>query len=403
MLKSLLKELDGFDITVIDDGSNFTKRIGVKSDYLTEKSIIRTGHEGKQGFWKKWVMARQICLGSDHDYFLFLPDDFSKVNLEAIKELTKQGWEDNLFAINMLNDKRYSCWGEFSTYTDNFNIGGCEFFEVGFVDCSFLTNRKTLELIDVDQIPEKWFARPDISSGVGYNMTTKMRHFKVPMMMAEPSLVQHGNHYSQMHGDSREDSELSLKFPVYCVSLPERDGKFKRTVREARKLGWDIKKFNAIKRNPGWKGCRLSHLHLMKEINDEIFAIIEDDFLINCEDPIKKLDKAIQELPPNWDMLYLGSTLNEPLERYSDSLYKMKHGWTTHAIIFNNQNGVKDYILNNCPETKIDVYYAGEIQNKFNCFITYPMVATQREGYSDVINRNVDYKVIQERYNKYTR
>ena len=67
----------------------------------------------------------------------------------------------------------------------------------------------------------------------------------------------------------------------------------------------------------------------------------------------------------NWDMLYLGATLNEKLERFSPHLFRLKKAWTTHAMIFNNQNGVIDYILNNNGGgRKIDVFYAEQIQEK---------------------------------------
>ena len=405
MLSNLLEELKGYDVTVIDDGSDWSKEgeWSFNQDF-PHASLIRTNHEGKEGFWKKWVIARQIALGSDHEYICFFADDFSNVNMKEIEKLTQQGWEDNLFAVNILNDGRTDCWGRFSTGTEDFKISQTEFFEVGFVDCGFMTNRRTLEYVDIDQVPSSWFQRKDISSGVGYQMSKKMRAFNIPMMMPRPSLAKHGQHFSQMHGEFREDISLSLDFPAYCISLPERNDKWNLARNEISKLGIErITKYEGHKRSPGWQGCRLSHLNLMKEIKDEIFLIAEDDFLINTKDPIKKLDKAIQQLPKDWDLLYLGSTLNEPLERYSSNLFRMSAGWTTHAMIFNNQNGIKEFIVENCPMQKIDVWYANEIQKKFNCFITYPMIATQRGGFSDVIDRPVDYAIIQERYNQYTK
>jgi len=44
-----------------------------------------------------------------------------------------------------------------------------------------------------------------------------------------------------------------------------------------------------------------------------------------------------------------------------------------------------------------------ELQEKFNVFITYPLTATQRPGYSDVINREQDYAIINERYKLYVK
>ena len=191
---------------------------------------------------------------------------------------------------------------------------------------------------------------------------------------------------------------------IYCINLDDRANKFDLAAEQVKELDFDLLlRFSATKANPGYNGCRLSHLRLLDEVSDQIFMVIEDDFQL-CEPNAKELlYKAINELPDDWDMLYLGATLNEPLNRYSDHLFRLSNAWTTHAIIFNNQNEVVEFILdNNGGGRKIDVFYAEVVQKRFNCFITYPMLATQRNGYSDVINRPVDYEIIKQRYNRYT-
>lgn len=188
---------------------------------------------------------------------------------------------------------------------------------------------------------------------------------------------------------------------TYCINLNERREKWENTKIEASKLGITPRRFPAIKKSPGYVGCRITHRRLLTNVkSDGVFMVIEDDIKVNCDNPGKVMGEAITQLPEDWDMLYLGATLNQPLERYSENLYRIKRGWTTHAIIYNNQNGVVDFILKN-RQKKIDVFYADVVQDKFNCFITYPMVLTQREGFSDVINKPVDYEVIGERYRRY--
>lgn len=206
MLNPLLEELKRFDVYVIDDGSkNQTFKTKLN------QTVINTQHEGKRGFWKKWVLAQQIALGTKHDHFLFLPDDVSNVNLEALKEITRQEWDENFYAVNVINCGRTSCWGEFSVGQQPMQIGGVNLFEVGFVDCGFLTNRRTLECLEIEPPRSGWFDRPDKSSGVGYNMTQNMRMLGASMLMAEEGLVYHGDHPSQMHGKFREEVPLVSK------------------------------------------------------------------------------------------------------------------------------------------------------------------------------------------------
>lgn len=189
---------------------------------------------------------------------------------------------------------------------------------------------------------------------------------------------------------------------VYCINLAHRQDKWDLSQKEAQKLGVSLIRFDAIKHRVGHAGCRASHLSLLGKVKDEgEFMIVEDDFKILVDDPVAVVEAAHSQLPADWDMLYLGATLNEPLVRYSDNLFVLKRAWATQAIIYNNQNGVVDYILHNHNTKKFSVYLSAVIQDKFKCFITYPMVATQRAGMSDILRHKVDYAVIEKRYNKY--
>lgn len=201
MLLSLVDELGTHDVIIIDDGSEWLKEGSPNwESVLLYRQIIRTHHEGKKGFWKKWVMARQIALGSGHDYFLFLPDDIKELNLETIEAITKQGWDDNYFAVNVINCNRTECWGYYRTGQEDIEVNGTTLKEVGFVDCGFLTNRTTMELIDVHEVPPEWFDRPDKSSGVGSQMSMSMRMIGAKMMMPFPGLCYYDwKHDSVMH------------------------------------------------------------------------------------------------------------------------------------------------------------------------------------------------------------
>jgi len=401
-LARLVKEIEGHDYLIIDDGTDNNP-----NDF-TPKNYLKTPHEGKQGFWKKWIIARQLALGSEHKYFLLLPDDVSSLDLKTIKAITQQGWDDALFAVNVINDGRTDCWGIFKTGQESFNVNGSELFEVGFVDCGFLTNRETLLHCPIEQVQSSWFDRADKSSGVGYQMTQTLRRLQTRMLMASPTLADHGAHFSVMHHEHRDEVPLiagGLEIPAYVINLKSRPKKWEQSREECRKIETTPERFNAFKRPQGWEGCRVSHLTLMKKAKkDDVFMILEDDFVFCVPNPKEMIRQAMDELPDDWDILYLGATLNEPLERYSKNLCILKNGWTTHAMIFNNEGGVVDYILeHDGGGRKIDVFYNEVIQEEFNCFVSAPMIANQRDGFSDILNRDVDNgKIIRDRFKQYT-
>ena len=188
---------------------------------------------------------------------------------------------------------------------------------------------------------------------------------------------------------------------TFCINLDDRPERWAEVKEEIKVLGIDIERFSAVRTKPGWQGCLLSHMKLLSTTRlHSIFMIIEDDILF-MEDAKENLQLALDQLPDNWDMLYLGATLNAPLERVTRNILRLKRGWTTHGIIYNNQNGVVDHILENAEDKRIDTIFADDVQENFNVFMTFPMVATQRPGYSDIVNRHQDYSVIDFRYRRY--
>jgi GR25 family glycosyltransferase involved in LPS biosynthesis len=185
---------------------------------------------------------------------------------------------------------------------------------------------------------------------------------------------------------------------TYCINLPERPDKWKLAQAEIESFGLHPLRVNGIKKDMGFDGCRLAHLNVLRNVKAPFF-LTEDDVLF--KGTLADLERCIEQLPPDWDLLYLGATLNEPLERYSDNLFRIKGAYTTHAIIYNSQR-VVDYILkHNGGGRKIDVFYANDVQHRFNCYLCDPLIATQRAGISDIVNGYVSYEVIEDSHKKY--
>ena len=188
---------------------------------------------------------------------------------------------------------------------------------------------------------------------------------------------------------------------VYCINLDNRKERWDQTQEEMKVLGATPIRFSATLKRRRHSGCISSHMALWKQVKDEgIVMVIEDDILF-LDNAKENFETALSQLPEDWDMLYLGATLNEPLERVSDNLLRLKRGWACHAIVYNNQNGVLDYLLKEMVDNKIDIFMADVIQEKFNCYMCYPMVATQRPGISDITRKYTDYNKIMRRYRKY--
>lgn len=155
----------------------------------------------------------------------------------------------------------------------------------------------------------------------------------------------------------------------------------------------------------GWKGCRDSHIAILEKCKDKsLLTIYEDDvtFLFDREATIRILADAMEQLPKDFDCLYLGCSPQVPQERYSENLYRIRNAKCTHAILWHNRKGgAIEYILSHKEDVgKFDRYLYEIIQRRFLCFAVYPMLCSQRESKSN-ISKRTDVSSIERNFNKY--
>ena len=207
MLKSLLNELKGHDVTIVDDCSDFTIKGMVKTPY----------NYGKKEHWKLWNINLSIAKQSNHDLFMFIPSDLSDIRFDEINEALKT-IPKGFFILNVINDGRLKCWNNLEPrkYNDLLN-------QVFFSDCAFITNRETLNLLEWQILPidPKRFNNATISSGVGEQLTKRLNARKIPIYTPFYSFAYHGEHESTMHPNERKRSPLTARMkpkitkPIY--------------------------------------------------------------------------------------------------------------------------------------------------------------------------------------------
>lgn len=191
---------------------------------------------------------------------------------------------------------------------------------------------------------------------------------------------------------------------TYCINLQDRPARWLDVQDELSRFGWGwpVERIDAVRTHPGWIGCTESHFIALRMgiVGGNPFCVLEDDVLFLQDRQV--LLNAIDQLPEDWDMLYLGASPKKQQERYSDNLFRLDNANVTHAIIWNPRSGgALDYVLNDRASIrKIDDYFATVIQPRFNCFVTYPMVATQKDLQSDTCKYS-DVGTILRNYNTF--
>jgi GR25 family glycosyltransferase involved in LPS biosynthesis len=178
----------------------------------------------------------------------------------------------------------------------------------------------------------------------------------------------------------------------YCINRDDRPERWADVQKEFNRIGMTaVFRFPAVITSPGWHGCRESHLAILEMNKYEDGVIIFEDDVVFLRDAVSSMVDALNQLiVETTDCLYLGASPKEPQERYSKNLFKLNNAHTTHAIFWHNRKGgAVEYILEHKQDIgKWDDFLANVIQPKFNCFVTYPMIATQRQYLSDTCRRS---------------
>jgi len=141
------------------------------------------------------------------------------------------------------------------------------------------------------------------------------------------------------------------------------------------------------KENPA-RGCLLSHLNVIKDarrrgLNN--ILILEDDCLF-------KKSFKLPSFPEKYDMLYLGGNVAEILkDGEGGKLWNRVSTWTTHSYLINST--IFDIVISglNSYTQEIDRFYKDVIHQKYMCYMLDPELTTQKEGYSDIEMRDMDY------------
>ena len=208
------------------------------------------------------------------------------------------------------------------------------------------------------------------------------------------------------HINTKSQAPLTHVFPshpdlhIYCINLKERKEKRKWFKKQMDRKNINFEFYTATKHptSPA-RGCLESHLAVIQkaiEKNQKYILIFEDDAkLIRPLAPIP--------LPPdNWRMLYLGGTvrdiLNTPINTDNPSAQWIQMScWTTHAYILNltDPDFTKALLNATSYPSEIDRYYMENIHPKFHTYMISPMRAIQREGFSDIEGKEVNYSFME--------
>ncbi|MGI9168045.1 MAG: glycosyltransferase family 25 protein [Pyrinomonadaceae bacterium] len=209
---------------------------------------------------------------------------------------------------------------------------------------------------------------------------------------------------------NRTTGGLNEAFPFkICINLDRRPNRWQQMHRKFDQHGiHSVRRFAALDgdnmnlpanwiHTPGAYGCLLSHLQVVREarrLGVSSVLIFEDDVVFD-DHLEKKFSIYIDQLPPDWDMLFFGALHKDEPIKVADNIARITQANSTYAYVL-RETVFDDFIeLNRKSEEELD-NNSLVLQQRFKCYCFMPHLAWVETDYSDAQQRLVHHWYLQE-------
>ena len=195
---------------------------------------------------------------------------------------------------------------------------------------------------------------------------------------------------------------------IYCMNLDYRTDRWQECINEFKKHKIIVNRFRAFNgkaisrgQKPirsGEFGCLFTHLSILLDAranNYDKVLIFEDDVELHSEFS-KIASEFLEEIPENWDMIYFGANTARNVSVKVSSRVNLANSLLGgHAYAVNRKAYDRlIFALENEP-FQVDETYS-KIHTFMNTYLCDPIIAWQREGWSDINNQHVNYHFLKE-------
>jgi len=200
---------------------------------------------------------------------------------------------------------------------------------------------------------------------------------------------------------------------TYIINLERRKDRMSHMSLEMKRLGIPYKRFDAIDGekleektiiNKSTVATIRSHIGVIKNASKNGYnkiAVFEDD-IIFCDDFESRFKYYLENIPTDWDIMYLGCHFNacaDPI-LLKNNVYKIKESYGCFSMILNNQNGIFQKIINNVIETMPYDDYIKVLQKELNCYVFMPFFVKTLKTVSDLSESKeaFEYEVVNKHF-----
>lgn len=184
---------------------------------------------------------------------------------------------------------------------------------------------------------------------------------------------------------------------VFLINLDSRPDRLEIADCHLKEQGILYERFPAVKDDNGIKGLILTMRKLFKLILERGYRnvmILEDDFEFLLP-AVPFLKEIIPQLPKDYHCFHLGLNLLTQPKRITSNILRINTSYATHAVCYSRE-GI-EFILPLLMREEIvpyDILLMKEVQPNETSYATFPMMCTQRTNYSDIENKETDWKTL---------
>jgi|GEM_PF-4600002 len=212
MLKNLIKQLDGYEVFVLDDNSPNPQFLYDLLNNTNKMGLCRfsKNHGKKEAYLKFTKIFNQLKRDAItfYDYFIFLPDDFTLCDDFVNKAINL--WD------SIEDDKKISLSFSNPNRCLKPNFTGVEPVDKGNViltqwnDLAFICGKEFIDKVIIDPInPKRWDKNPLLSSGVGSRISNYFYNKGYNQYNVKENMCSHiGNEDSKMNPEERQINKL---------------------------------------------------------------------------------------------------------------------------------------------------------------------------------------------------
>jgi len=214
MLSELLKNIEiekkDYKVLVLIFDDNSSEKYDLSQ--FKVKKITMNPNMGKKKYYVLINATFSYIKNINSKYFIYLPDDIKLVNnfFDEIKSIYESINHPKKICLSILTDDRVNRvnWTNFKS------VDYGEYYQTQWNDLCFIAEKNFFEVLKyrINKIDEsRWVKTPNLSSGVGQQISIRLNKNGYNMYHTKKSMVHHGSHESKMNKLERTKVSLLTK------------------------------------------------------------------------------------------------------------------------------------------------------------------------------------------------